>query len=52
MIIRPTFFENLLEDISPFHGDRPLIPLFWTSGDVCPVFQNQGGSPLCAFLLV
>ena len=21
-----------------------LIPLFWTSGDVCPGFQSQGGS--------
>ena len=27
----------------------PLIPLFWTSGDVCPGFQSQGGFPqLCA----
>ena len=25
----------------------PLIPLFWTSGDVCPGFQSQGGSPAC-----
>ena len=25
------FFQNFLEDISPFCG--PLIPLFWTSGD-------------------
>ena len=23
---------------------RPLIPLFWTSGDVCPGFSSQGGS--------
>ena len=31
----------------------PLIPLFWTSGDVCPVFQSQGGFPhLHAFLPV
>ena len=22
-----------------------LIPLFWTSGDVCPGFQSQGGFP-------
>ena len=22
----------------------PLIPLFWTSGNVCPGFQTQGGS--------
>ena len=29
----------------------PLIPLFWTSGDVCPGFQSQGGfSCLCASL--
>ena len=27
----------------------PLIPLFWTSGDICPGFQSQGGFPcLCA----
>ena len=24
-----------------------LIPLFWTSGDVCPGFQSQGGSLAC-----
>ena len=30
-------------DISLFVG--PLIPLFWTSGDVCPGFQSQVGSP-------
>ena len=23
----------------------PLIALFWTSGDVCPGFQSQGGFP-------
>ena len=22
----------------------PLIPLLWTSGDICPGFQSQGGS--------
>ena len=27
-------FLNFLEDMSPFCG--PLIPLFWTSGDVFP----------------
>ena len=27
----------------------PLIPLFWTSGDVCPGLQNQG-DPFCGFL--
>ena len=27
----------------------PLIPLFWTSGEVCPGFQSQDGFPhLCA----
>ena len=26
---------------------EPLIPQFWTSGDVCPGFQNQGGSVTC-----
>ena len=25
----------------------PLIPLFWTSGNVCPGFQSQGGSLAC-----
>ena len=30
------FFLKFLEDINPFVG--PLIPLFWTSGDVCPGF--------------
>ena len=34
-----------MEDISPF------LHLFWTSGDVCPRYQSQGGSPcLCALL--
>ena len=28
----------------------PLIPLFWTSGDVCPGFQSQGGSLFVCFL--
>ena len=35
------FFIKFLEDISPFYG--PLMPLFWTSGDVCPGFQSQNG---------
>ena len=34
---------HFLEDISPFVG--PLIPLFWTSGDVCPGSERQGGFP-------
>ena len=25
----------------------PLIPLFWTSGDVCPGCQSQSGSLAC-----
>ena len=39
--LEPFFFFNLLEDISPFHAatDTPL----WTSGNVCPRFQSQGG---------
>ena len=35
------FFKNL-KDKSPFHGS--LISIFWTSHDVCPGHQNQGGS--------
>ena len=31
---------------------RPLIPLFWTIGDVCPTFQCQVGSLACTFHLV
>ena len=26
-------------------GHLPRIPLFWTSNDICPGFQNQDGSP-------
>ena len=26
---------------------RPLIPLFWTFGDVCPGFQSQDGFLAC-----
>ena len=41
----PSFlFENFLEDI-PFKFVWPLMPLFWTSGDACPGFESQGGSP-------
>ena len=30
----------------------PLIPLFWTSGDICPRFQNRSGSsPVCNVFL-
>ena len=25
----------------------PLIPLLWTSGDICPGFQSQGASLFC-----
>ena len=28
----------------------PLIPLFWTSGDICPGFQSQGESLFACFL--
>ena len=30
-------------DTCPFVG--PLIPLFWTSGDVFSGLQSQGGQP-------
>ena len=30
----------------------PLIPLFWTSGDVCPGLQNQGESLVCLLTCV
>ena len=30
----------------------PLIPLFWTSGDICPGFQSQGGSLACCLTWV
>ena len=36
------FFK--LKDISHLGGGGAQIPPFWTSGDVCPGFQNQGGS--------
>ena len=35
------FFKAFLVDIFPFVG--PLIPPFWTSGDVFPGFQSQDG---------
>ena len=36
------FFIMVLEDMSPFFVG-PLIPLFWTSGDVSSGFQSQSG---------
>ena len=38
-----SFLKKYLEDISPLVG--LLIPLFWTSGDVCPGFQSLGSVP-------
>ena len=35
------FFLNFWRTRVLFMG--PLISLFWTSGDVCPGFQSQGG---------
>ena len=35
------FFLKFLKDMSPFVG--PLIPLFWTSGDIYSGFQSQSG---------
>ena len=43
------FLKKILEDTSPFCG--VLIPIFWTSGDVCPGFQSQGGPSLVCFLI-
>ena len=37
------FFSNFWRTSVHFLG--PLIPLFWTSGDICPRFQNRGGFP-------
>ena len=37
------FFKNFCRTQVLFVG--PLIPLFWTSGDVCPGFQSQDGFP-------
>ena len=42
--LKKSFFRNFWRTSVVFVG--PVIPLFWTSGDVCPGFQNQGGSPL------
>ena len=39
------FFFNFCRTRVLFVG--PLIPLFWTSGDVCPGFQSQGGFLTC-----
>ena len=39
------FFFNFCRTQVLFVG--PLIPLFWTSGDVCPGFQSQGGFLAC-----
>ena len=43
------FFWTFLADISPFWG--PLIPQFWTSGDIYLWFQSQGGSLACVLPL-
>ena len=37
------FFPNFLW--TSVLSVAPLIPLFWTSGDICPGFQCQGASP-------
>ena len=39
------FLKKFLEDISPFRGATDT--LFWTSGDISPGFQSQGGYPFC-----
>ena len=40
--VKSCFLRKFLEDIVLFFG--PLMPLFWTSGDVYSGFQSQGGS--------
>ena len=40
---RVNFFFNFWRASVLFVG--PLMPLFWTFGDICPGFQSQGGSP-------
>ena len=45
------FFLKFLDDISPFSRDTGS-PVFWTSGDVCPRFQSQGGSLTCMLCLL
>ena len=37
------FKKNVGKHQPPFV--RPLMPLFWTSGDIYSGFQSQGGSP-------
>ena len=37
--------EIFVEDICPFCGETDV--LFWTSGDIYPGFQSQGGSLRC-----
>ena len=39
--VHASFFKFFWRTHVLFVG--PLIPLFWTSGDVCPGFQSQGG---------
>ena len=33
--------------LTPVVFAEPLIPLFWTSGDICPKFQSQCGGITC-----
>ena len=42
------FFLKFWRTEVPFVG--PLIPFFWTFGNVCPGFQSQGGSLFVCFL--
>ena len=37
------FLKKILVDTWPFMG--PLIPLFWTSGDIFFGLQSQSGQP-------
>ena len=45
---RNIFFLKFMEDVSPFVV--PLVPLFWSSGDICPGFQVMANPSLICFL--
>ena len=50
VILTQLFFKKFFGRTSVlFVG--PLIPLFWTFGDICPGFQSQGGSFFCVCFL-
>ena len=38
-------FKKLIFFLKIFCHMGPLLPLFWTSGNICPRFQSQSGQP-------